>query len=135
MHVCKRLKSFRDSFYRWIHFFFSFCTCPSLFTSLEEISCCCSLILTRRITRPACLHVFTPKRDAERGCTENKESSGPVQNHSIETDRLERNQRISDNASNFLCPRRNFRVTGLAPVRFRVQAINSWVRSNSQKND
>lgn len=46
--------------------------CPSLFTSLKEIFCCCSLILTRRITRPACLHVFTPTRDAERGCREQR---------------------------------------------------------------
>lgn len=53
----------------------------------------------------------------------------------IETDRLERSRRVSDNASNFLRPGRNFRVSGLAPVRFRVQAINSWVRSSSQKND
>lgn len=53
----------------------------------------------------------------------------------IETDRLERSRRVSDNASNFLRPGRNFRVSGLTPVRFRVQAINSWVRSSSQKND
>lgn len=50
----------------------------------------------------------------------------------IETDRLERSRRVSDN---FLRPGRNFRVSGLALVRFRVQAINSWVRSSSQKND
>lgn len=46
--------------------------CPSLFTSLKEIFCRCSLILTRRITRPACLHVFTLTRDAERGCREQR---------------------------------------------------------------
>lgn len=76
--VC--LQMFENVFIVGYILFFFFLIYPSLFTQLQEIFCRCCLMLTRRIARPVCLHVFTPTREG----IENKEFQwSETQNHSV----------------------------------------------------
>lgn len=130
LHVCKCLKTFLslDTFYSFFFFNLSF--------TFYLVGGNILSLLSNVNPQNSSASVFTRVYTHERGYREQRILVvRNTKSQCIETDRLERSRRVSDNASNFLRPGRNFRVSGLAPVRFRVQAINSWVRSSSQKND
>lgn len=127
LYVCKCLKTFLslDTFYSFFFFNLSFTfylVAGNILSLLSNVN-----------PQNSSASVFTRVYTHERGYREQRILVvRNTKSQCIETDRLERSRRVSDN---FLRPGRNFRVSGLAPVRFRVQAINSWVRSSSQKND